>query len=145
MFNIMLVEDAVIYRKVIRDTLSQELPSAKITEAGNGREALSQLTPTPPDLIFMDIRLPDENGLNLTRKIKANHPDTTIVILSSLDFPEYREAFNQSGASGYIVKGSAKLGGISTMVKCFDKAKNEGRQKPICLRLATESSRFLTT
>ncbi len=134
----MIVEDFVPFRTVVKDTLSQELPSAKIVEAGNGQEALRHLTPFPPDLILMDIRLPGENGIDLTRKIKAIHPDTTVVILTSYNLPEYREAAAQSGASCFIVKGSMKLDGISTMVKCFDKAKNEGRQKPICVRLATQ-------
>jgi len=135
----MIVEDFIPFRTVIKDTLSQELPSAKIVEAGNGQEALRQLTPFPPDLIFMDISLPGENGIDLTRKIKANHPDTTVVILTSYNLPEYREAAAQSGASCFIVKTWMKLDGISTMVKCFDKAKNEGRQKPTCIRLAFES------
>ncbi len=131
----MVVEDSVPFRKLVKDTLSQELPSAKIVEAGNGHEVLSQLTPYPSDLVFMDIRLSGENGLTLTRKIKADHPSTTVVILTSYDLPEYREAATLCGASGYIVKSSVKLCGISTMVKCFDKAKDEGRRKPLCIRL----------
>jgi DNA-binding NarL/FixJ family response regulator len=135
MLRVMIVDDFVPLRKVVKDMLSEEIPSAEIVEAGDGRGALSQLTPFPPDFILMDIRLPDENGLDLTRKIKAGYPDTTVGILTSYDLPEYRETAAQSGASCFIVKGSMKLEGISTMIKCFDKAKNEGRQRPTCVRL----------
>ena len=134
----MIVDDYVPFRRAVKDMLSEQLSSAKIVEAGNSQEVLRQLTPFPPDLVFMDIRLGHENGLTLTRMIKANYPDTTVAILTSYDLPQYREAAIQSGASGYIYKSSVELGGISTMGKCFEKAKNEGRQKPICVRLATE-------
>jgi DNA-binding NarL/FixJ family response regulator len=54
----------------------------------------------------MDIRLPDESGLELTKKIKANWPDTTIIILTHYDFPEYREAAAKYGVNHFLAKGS---------------------------------------
>jgi len=53
----------------------------------------------------MDIRLPGENGLELTKKIKKNYPDITVVIVTSYDLPEYREAARESMADYFVPKG----------------------------------------
>jgi DNA-binding NarL/FixJ family response regulator len=59
-----------------------------------------------PDTIFMDLRLPGANGLELTQKIKAQSPDTVVVIITNYDLPEYREAAFQSGADHFLSKDS---------------------------------------
>ncbi len=59
-----------------------------------------------PEAIFMDLRLPGENGLDLTRKIKAQYPDIVVVILTNYDLPEYRRASYQAGANHFVSKDS---------------------------------------
>ena len=71
----------------------------------------------PPNLIFMDIRLPEENGLELTRKIKADYPDTIIIILTSHDLPEYREAATRCKANYFLSKGSMTTDEIFKLFK----------------------------
>jgi DNA-binding NarL/FixJ family response regulator len=88
-----------------------------ITEAGDGEEALRTIDTVLPNLIFMDINLPGENGLELTRKIKATHPETPIIILTSYDLPEYRQAAYEYGANSFLVKGSFTLAELITMVE----------------------------
>ena len=88
-----------------------------IIEAGDGEEALRKIYTLLPNLIFMDINLPGENGLELTRKIKATHPETPIIILTSYDLPEYRQVAYERGASSFLVKGSFNLGELITMVE----------------------------
>jgi DNA-binding NarL/FixJ family response regulator len=78
----------------------------EIIEAKNGKEGMEQAASFHPDLIFMDIRLPDESGLELTKKIKASWPDTTIIILTHYDFPEYREAASKHGANHFLARGN---------------------------------------
>ncbi len=80
------------------------LPGAEVTEAGDGEEALRQIAAAEPDFIFMDIRLPGENGLRLTKKIKAAHPNIVIAIITNHDLPEYRRAATDNGASYFIPK-----------------------------------------
>jgi DNA-binding NarL/FixJ family response regulator len=80
-----------------------------IAEAGDGVEAIREIDTLLPDLIIMDIKLPGENGLELTRKIKATHPETPIIILTSYDLPEYRQVAYENGASSFLVKGSFTL------------------------------------
>jgi DNA-binding NarL/FixJ family response regulator len=65
----------------------------------------------------MDISLPGENGLELTRKIKADYPNVTIIILTSHDSPEYREAAIRSKADYFFSKGAISNDGIFTLVK----------------------------
>lgn len=91
-FGILIVEDYPPYRQFFRETLHNRFPSIAIHEAMDGTEALWKVETLRPNIIFMDIRLPRENGLQLSQKIKARHPDITIIILSAYDLPEYREA-----------------------------------------------------
>ena len=101
MLRTLIVEDNVTFRQSFRDMLHQEFPSMEILETSNGDEALSQAEVFHPELIFMDIKLPGENGLSLTKKIKAQYP---LIILTSYDLPEYREAAHQSKADSFITK-----------------------------------------
>jgi len=88
-----------------------------IAEAGDGEEALGKLDTLLPNLIFMDINLPGENGLELTRKIKATHPEIPIIILTSYDLLEYRQVAYENGANSFLVKGSFTLRELITMVE----------------------------
>ena len=102
----LLVEDNVSFRGSLKETLHSRFPTMNITEAGDGEEALQKIKASVPDLIFMDIKLPGENGLSLTKKIKIEYPDVVIVILTSYDLPEYREAAFQYHADYFITKAS---------------------------------------
>ena len=131
----MIVEHYLPFREVFKAGLLSQFPSMEVIEAGNGEEAFKKLASYPIDLIFMDIRLPDQNGLALTRKIKAEGQDIPIIIVTNYNLPEYRDAAIQCGASCFIAKDSFNLESISTIVKCYQKAKDAGRLKPTCLRL----------
>jgi len=117
MFNAMLVEDNILFRESLRDSLRLRFPSIEIAEAGNGAEALEKIDSLPPNLIFMDIQLPGQNGLELTEKIKKLHPDIVIIILTNYDIPEYREAATRFKADYFFSKDSITLEDIVTLVK----------------------------
>ena len=106
MLRVLIVEDNRKFREIFRDQLHKYFPSIVIEEAENGEEAWQKMDGTPPHLIFMDIRLPGLNGLQLTRKIKTDFPNIHIAILTSYDHPEYRQAAFQYGADHFFVKGS---------------------------------------
>ena len=116
-FKALIVEDNVHFRQTLRDILSNRFPFMVIEEAEDGKEALQKVDAFAPDLIFMDIKLPGESGLQLTQKIKSSHPEMLVVVLTSYDLPEYREAAFQLGANYFIVKGSSQNGEILTLVK----------------------------
>jgi CheY-like chemotaxis protein len=106
MKRILIVEDNVFFLQFLKETLHARLPLADILEAGNGKEALQKTEAFSPDAVFMDLRLPGENGLDVTRKIKAQYPDIIVVILTDYDLPEYRQAATQSGADHFLSKDS---------------------------------------
>ena len=85
-------------------------------EARDGREALNEVSVFDPDLIFMDIKLPGENGLELTRKIRASNSEVKIIILTSHDLPEYREAAREGGADYFLTKDASKANEIFNLV-----------------------------
>ncbi len=117
MFNTMLVEDNVLFRESLRDGLQQKFPGMQITEAGDGREALKRINSLAPNLIFMDIRLPGENGLDLTEKVKRLYPDIRVVILTNYDIPEYRAAATRVKADYFFSKDSMTIEEVITLVK----------------------------
>lgn len=104
MFRALLVEDNLTFREALRDTLGNQAPEMEIIEAGDGKEALKKVDALHPNLVFMDIRLPGENGLKLTRRIKDDYPETVIIILTSYDLPEYREEACRNGADYFVSK-----------------------------------------
>ena len=117
MFRILIVDDMQNFRKSFREILDGNFPNVVIEEAANGKEALERADSFRPHLVFMDIRLPDESGLELTKKIKAQYPKVTVVMFTSHDIPEYREAVTQYGASGFLVKGTATKEDVQALVK----------------------------
>jgi len=117
MLRVLLVEDNRHYRKIFKDNLSEVFPSMIVDEAENGEEALQKINAAPPHLIFMDIRLPGVNGLQLTQKIKKDFPKIRIAMLTGYDVPEYREAAVQYGADGFLVKHSVAWDEVEALVK----------------------------
>ena len=113
----MLVEDSSSFRQLLKNDLQDLFPSMEIIEAVDGVEAFQKIANRPPNLIFMDVGLPGENGLQLTRKIKAAYPEVIIIILTSYDSPEYREAGIQSKADYFFSKAVLTTNEISTLVK----------------------------
>lgn len=119
--RILIVDNDDASRQMLKMTLRAFLPTTAIDEAAGGIEALQKVDNSLPDLVFMDIQLPGENGLKLTKKIKTTHPNITILILSSYDKPEYREAASRFGADRYLVKTSLNHTELEELVKSFQK------------------------
>ena len=117
MFRTMLVEDNPSFRQILKENLKDLFPSMKIVEAGDGVEAFQKIDSDSPHLVFMDIRLPGENGLELTRRIKANHPDIVVIILTSYESPEYREAAIRFKADYFFSKDAIANDELYALVK----------------------------
>ncbi len=113
----LLVEDRDSFRQLLKEGLHKQFPKMLIKEAADGIETLQKVTSFAPDLIFMDIRLPGENGLELTRRIKSLHPHVKIVVLTVCDLPEYREAAQRYGVDEFVVKGITPWKEIVALVK----------------------------
>lgn len=118
----LLVDDSDVFRESLRRLLTKHFPSMRIDEATTAEQALRQ--PGAHELVFMDIRLPDANGLDLTRRLKAEHPATAVCVVTQYDVPEYREAANRSGANGFLLKDGlteeALIGMVRSVLSEFD-------------------------
>ena len=117
MLRILIVEDNRIFREAFKKRLDDHFPSMVVEEAANGEEALEKINRASPHLIFMDIRLPGVNGLQLTQKMKKDFPGIRIAILTDYDLPEYRQAANQYGADRFFVKNAFNWDEVETLIK----------------------------
>jgi DNA-binding NarL/FixJ family response regulator len=113
----LIVEDNASFREILKEKLRTLFPSMVIFEAAEGNKALGIVDAQKPDLIFMDIRLPGENGIQLTQKIKTIYPNTKVIILTSYDSLEYLETAIRSGGSCYIPKDSLNYIQIEKLIK----------------------------
>jgi len=124
MLRVLVVEDNRIYREAFMENLCDHFPTSVIDVAENGEAALKKIHAAPPQLVFIDIRLPGMNGLQLTQKIKRDFPNIHIAIVSGYDVPEYRQAALQYGAEHFFVKESLKWGEIEALVKSIEKSES---------------------
>jgi CheY-like chemotaxis protein len=115
-FKVLIVEDSTLFRQLLDETLRDRFPSIGIYQARDGEEALQKVETFLPDLIFMDIRLPGENGLDLSKRIKSLYPNIIIIILTAYDLPEYRESSRQY-ADYFFSKGALTSKNILTLVQ----------------------------
>jgi DNA-binding NarL/FixJ family response regulator len=105
--SILIVDDHPLFRKGLKAVLEPNNQFEVVGEARNGSEALELAQKLNPDLVVVDISLPDQNGIELTREIRNLLPETRIMIVSMHSKIDYiAEAF-QAGATGYVVKESA--------------------------------------
>ena len=120
-FRILIVDDNGPFRQALKQSLQMSFPTVAIDEVADGGEVLRKVDAFLPNLIFMDIKLPGVNGLELTKKIKAAHPSIMIFILTSYDIPEYREAAFQYGADRFLAKASLNPMELEELVRSFRK------------------------
>ena len=122
---VLIVEDSRIFRTVLRGILTSGIPSIVVEEASNAAEALFQFQRIKPFLIFIDIKLPDDSGLEITKTIKWIDPEVEIIILTSYDMPEYREVAFLNGASHFLTKGNLKIDEVISLAASALKAKDK--------------------
>jgi len=115
--RVLIVEDNASFREILKEKLQTVSFSMVIDEATEGREVVEKVEVLKPEVVFMDIRLPGENGLQLTQKIKAKYPNTKVIFLTSYDSLEYRNAAIRSGGSCYISKDSLHCIQIEKLLK----------------------------
>lgn len=117
----LIVEDNSLFRQTLKESLQMSFPGIAIDEAANGAEALQRVNASLPDLILMDIRIPGESGLGLTKKIKEIYPYVTVFILTHYDTPECREAASRYGADRFIAKDSLNRMRLEELIKSYFK------------------------
>ena len=106
MIRILLADDQTLIRAGFRALLDAEPDMEVVAEAGTGREAVRLAARDKPDVILMDIRMPDDDGLTATRRILADPSlsGTRIIILTTFELDEYIAEAVRAGAAGFLVK-----------------------------------------
>jgi DNA-binding NarL/FixJ family response regulator len=106
MLRALIVEDDLPFRELFKRVFHNKLTSLILEEAGNGQEALQLISGRPPDLIFLDILLPGENGLQLAQKIKRDFPNIRIAMLTNYDSPANRRMASKFSVDRFFIKDS---------------------------------------
>jgi DNA-binding NarL/FixJ family response regulator len=105
--RVLIVDDHAVVRTGLRLLLDAEKDLESVGEAGTAREAVFQARALKPDVILLDVVMPEGSGLEVLPQLKHENPDAKVLILSMQDEPRYvREAF-AAGASGYVLKEAA--------------------------------------
>lgn len=106
--KVVLADDHVLVRDGIKALLEDQTGIQVIDEASNGKEALDVINKNKPDLLIVDIRMPEMNGIEVVAEINKNNLGVKTLVLSMHDSEEYVVKAIEAGAQGYLLKGASK-------------------------------------
>jgi two-component system response regulator NreC len=105
--RVLVVDDHAVVRAGLALLVNAETDLEAVGEAGNAREAILEARTAKPDVILMDVMMPEQSGIEAVPQLLHEHPGVKVLVLSMQDDPRYvREAF-EAGASGYVLKEAA--------------------------------------
>ena len=105
--HILIADDHAVVRRGLREILTDALPDAGFSEAGNGDEVLGQLGKSATTLLVLDINMPGRSGVDVLRDVKHSYPRLPVIILSCHPEEQYAVRCLRAGAAAYITKDSA--------------------------------------
>ncbi len=121
--RVLLADDHHIVREGIRQQLEGAGDLQVIAEAADGEEAQQLIEKFRPDVAVLDIQMPKVSGIEVTRWVRANHPEVGVLILTAYDDDPYVMAVLQAGANGYVLK-TAKANDVIQAVRDVDEGKS---------------------
>lgn len=104
MIRVMLVDDHTVLRDGLKSIFDLEGDIEVVGEAVNGNEVIGKIAETKPDVVLMDINLPDMSGVDVTALVKSRFPSCKILVLTMYSHDEYFMSAIRSGADGYLLK-----------------------------------------
>lgn len=134
-----IVDDHELARNSLRNMLADEADIEIVGEASNGRQALLLCSRLMPDLILMDVRMPEMDGLAATKEIKQRYPQTSIMMLTMHENPDYLLEALKAGAAGYVLKDAPQEEIIEAVSRVRD------GESPLDPKLAARLLRRLTS
>lgn len=105
MIRVLIADDQELIRQSLSFVLDAQADIEMVGTASNGREAIELIRKEKPDVVLMDIRMPEVDGVECTRLIKSAYPQIKVIILTTFDDDEYVFGALRYGASGYLLKG----------------------------------------
>ena len=102
--RVLIVDDQLRARQSLRALLATVSEIESVAEAANGSQAVRLVRESPPDVVIMDVRMPELDGLKATRQIQASAPHVRVIVLTL--YQEYRHAALEAGAAAFLIKGA---------------------------------------
>lgn len=118
--RLLIADDYALVREGLRLLLEGEPDFEIVGEATNGREALKLCRRLGPDLVLMDVRMPEMDGLEATRVLKREQPEIGVLIVTMHENPDYLFEAIKGGAAGYLLKDASRDELIATVRKALD-------------------------
>ena len=137
--RVMIVDDHELARESLKYMFSDAPGIEIVGEAENGLAALAACARLRPDLVLMDVRMPEMDGLTATRELKKKHPRTSVLMLTMHDNPDYLLEALKAGASGYVLKDAAEEDVVSAVRQVRD------GESPLDPKLAARLLRRMAT
>ena len=113
--RVLVVDDHLFFRGCLIQWLNRQETLSCCGEAGTVAEARHAVAELRPDLVLLDLRLPDGDGMDLIRELSETHPQTRIIALSQLDEDTYAPRALRAGARGYVMKSEATEAALSAI------------------------------
>lgn len=104
MIRVVIVDDQTLIRQGICNLLRMSDKAEVVGDAGDGKSALYLIEQTSPDVVLMDVRMPDMNGLDVLRAMRANNDNTPVMMLTTFEDQESLHQATTLGANGYLLK-----------------------------------------
>lgn len=114
--SILLTDDQSMFREGVELILKQHFPNAKLFQAGDGTEAIDIIAKQPIDVVLLDVNMPGMNGIEVSRVILRNHPETKIIILTQYNGEAMVSTLLKEGVHGFLLKNSSS----SEIIKAID-------------------------
>ncbi len=133
MVNVFLVDDHEVVRRGVRELLENEEDIRVVGEAGGRSEALTEIEQVQPDLVLLDVRLPDGDGIEICREIRSSWPDVVCLMLTSYADDEAFLGAVVAGAAGYVLK---QIRGNDLVTSVRRAASGESLLDPLLVRQA---------
>ena len=140
--RVLVADDHELVRDGFKRMLGYERDLAVVGEATNGREAVQLCGELKPDLVLMDVRMPQMDGLEATRQIKVDHPEISVLVITTYENPDYLLEAIKAGAAGYVLKDAPNQQLLSAMRRALEGESpiNQELATQLIQRLASEAS-----
>ena len=119
MLRVLIIDAYAPFRHALKTALVAVCPSIHLREAGSGPEGLQIASEQTPHIVCMDIHLPGEDGFDIATQLTALCPQISLIIITSSDLPEYRQAALRAGATHFVSKGEETLADILKIISEF--------------------------